>query len=128
MKYIGFVLLALSSYVMAEEVYYCSDNVGGVTGFKDINGQYKSVNFKEDKFKMKITYDLNIKIEDAINGKRHLDCSQRFVCRVRVTLEDYGYSQFTFNPDNDRYVWFYGGGYAMSDGDVMTRIGTCTKF
>jgi len=28
MKYLGLLLLVLSSYVMAEEVYYCSDNTG----------------------------------------------------------------------------------------------------
>ena len=45
MKYLGFVLLVLSGYVMAEEVYYCSDNHNGVSGFKKIDGQYKQVNF-----------------------------------------------------------------------------------
>ena len=44
MKYLGFVLLVLSGYVMAEEVYYCSDNHNGANGFKKIDGQYKQVN------------------------------------------------------------------------------------
>jgi len=35
MKYLGFVLLVLSGYVMAEEVYYCSDN--------DANGLIKKM-------------------------------------------------------------------------------------
>ena len=41
MKYLGLVLLVLSSNVMAEEVYYCSDNTRGVTGFQKKDGQYK---------------------------------------------------------------------------------------
>ena len=55
MKYIGFVLLVLSGYVMAEEVYYCSDNTNGAIGFKKIDGQYTRGSFPEEKFKIKVS-------------------------------------------------------------------------
>ncbi len=54
MKYLGFVLLVLSGYVMAEEVYYCSDNHNGANGFykNKKTGQYEQSGFIESKFKI----------------------------------------------------------------------------
>ena len=135
MKYLGFVLLVLSSYVMAEEVYYCSDD--WATGFKKKDGQYKQMNFHGEKFKMKLQDDGNIVIENPIvqSGKELYLCSTPYQGKHNmgknkscVTETHDGY-HFNFNPDNGRYILFSGFGYAFDDGDdVVTRIGTCTKF
>jgi len=129
MKYLGFVLLVLSGYVMAEEVYYCSDNTNGANGFRKIDGQYTKVNFKEDKFKFNlfsIKDKSYIKIDDgglfhcSINwGIKHHSCVDEF----------HNGDYFSFNQDNGRYIMFEGFGYVFGTKDsVMTRIGTCTKF
>ncbi len=63
MKYLGVLLLVLSGNVMAEEVYYCSDNYSN--GFMKKDGQFKPFNFIEGgKFKMKLQDDGNITIEN----------------------------------------------------------------
>jgi len=131
MKYLGFVLLVLSSYVMAEEVYYCSDNTRGSTGFKKKDGQYKQTNFYEDKFKMKLQDDGDIVIIEDDGYKNLYLCSilggnnERKSC---VHQYNNG-SLFNFNQDNGRYIWFSGFGYVFGDGDsVLIHIGTCTKF
>jgi hypothetical protein len=66
MKYLGIVLLALSSYVMAEEVYYCSDNVRGASGFSPNKktSEYKQSELKERRFKMKLQDDGNLVIHE----------------------------------------------------------------
>jgi hypothetical protein len=136
MKYLGFVLLVLSGYVMAEEVYYCSDNTNGANGFKKKEGRYTRVNFKENKFKMKLQDDGNIVI-----AKLH-GIDVPFFCGVPYdgkypedknskSCLDTKYSGifFNFNADNGRYVLLEGFGYVFSTNDsVSTSIGTCTKF
>ena len=137
MKYLGFVLLVLSGCVMAEEVYYCSDNTNGATGFKKKDGQYKQTNFYEKKFKMKLQDDGNIAIaEPRLSSGRWLYiCSTPYEGRYNqeknkscVEKNSNG-EYFNFNQDNGRYVLVEGSGYVFGNNDsVMTRIGTCTKF
>jgi len=131
MKHLGFVLLVLSGYVMAEEVYYCSDNTNGATGFNKKDGQYKQTNFYESKFKMKLQDDGNIVIIEDDGYKNLYLCSilggdnERKSCVHQYTNG----SLFNFNQDNGRYIMFEGFGYVFGTKDsVMTRIGTCTKF
>ena len=141
MKYLGFVLLVLSGYVMAEEVYYCSDNTNGASGFhkNKETGQYKRTNFTEQKFKMKLKdNDITI-ISDSSTWS--FSCSSPFRYSSNFELnQKYKYMKscvhesnigtlFNFNPDNGRYIWFFGSGYVFQNvDDVITRIGTCTKF
>ncbi|MEO1927031.1 MAG: hypothetical protein ABGY08_13775 [Gammaproteobacteria bacterium] len=141
MKYLGAVLLVLSGYVMAEEVYYCSDNTNGATGFwkNEKTGQYERSGFNERKFKMKLQDDGNIAIEnsDRKSGKDLYLCSTPYKyfappelknSKSCVDKSNSGY-YFNFNPDNGRYIKFEGHGYVFSNNDtVTTRIGTCTKF
>ena len=138
MKYLGFALLVLSGYVMAEEVYYCSDNHRGATGFKQKDGQYNQTNFYEDKFKMKLQDDGNIAIAnpDRPSGRDLYLCSTPYkgytteMPNNKSCVHEYhnGWS-FNFNQDNGRYILFKGYGYVFGDGDsVSTHIGTCTKF
>jgi hypothetical protein len=140
MKYLGFVLLVLSGYVMAEEVYYCSDNTGMATGFKKKDGQtgqYERSGFNESKFKMKLQDDGNIAIAEPglSSGRRLYICSTPYEGRQNMEknkscVEEYhsGY-HFNFNQDNGRYILFQGSGYTFSkDDSVIARIGTCTKF
>ena len=140
MKYLGFVLLVLSSYVMAEEVYYCSDNHNGANGFwkNKETGQYERSGFIEKKFKMKLQDDGNIAIArpDTKRGRDLYFCSTPF----KDTLPKYKNNKscmdeahsgryFNFNPDNGRYILLKGNGYVFHDGDsVSAQIGTCTKF
>jgi len=155
MKYLGFVLLVLSGYVMAEEVYYCIDNTNGVNGFKKIDGQYTSVNFKEDKFKMKLKDDGDIVIDNSrFKGAYDFySCSMPYqkaseffrafetntLNATSSAIEKYKSCEqksdtgfhFNFNPDNGRYVLFKGSAYVFDNTEnteVVTRIGTCTKF
>jgi len=140
MKYLGFVLLVLSGCVMAEEVYYCSDNTRGANGFwkNKETGQYKRSGFIEKKFKMKLQGDGNISIAnpDRLNGKDLYFCSTPFKdilpkYKNMKSCVDESHSgwYFNFNQDNGRYILLQGSGYVFGDGDsVMTRIGTCTKF
>ena len=137
MKYLGLLLLVLSGYVMAEEVYYCSNNTNGSNGFKKIDGQYKRVNFTPQKFKMKLQDDGNIAIAEPglSSGRRLYICSTPYEGRQNMEknkscVEEYhsGY-HFNFNQDNGRYILFQGSGYTFSkDDSVIARIGTCTKF
>ena len=137
MKYLGVLLLVLSGNVMAEEVYYCSDNYSN--GFSKEDGQYKPVNFIERKFKIKLQDDGNIAIENPNrkSGKELYLCSTPFNNAFpgkhenRKSCVDKFNSGtfFNFNTDNGRYVFLNGSGYAFYDGDaVTTMIGTCTKF
>jgi len=137
MKYLGFVLLVLSGYVMAEEVYYCSDNHRGSTGFKKKDGQYNQTNFHEEKFKMKLQDDGNIAIENTAlkSGKDIYLCSTPFKDTIpkyknmkSCVYEHHNGELFNFNQDNGRYNWYSGGGYVFHGDSVSTRIGTCTKF
>ncbi len=96
MKYLGAVLLVLSGYVMAEEVYYCSDNTNGATGFwkNEKTGQYERSGFNESKFKMKLQDDGNIAIEnsdmesgkDYIYVQRHIHFCQNTKTKSHVCL------------------------------------------
>jgi hypothetical protein len=139
MKYLGIVLLFLSSYVMAEEVYYCSDNTRGVTGFSKKDGQYKQTNFYAEKFKMKLQDDGNIAIhEDGDKYSFTYLCSTPFQGgpgnlkhknNKSCVHEYHNGKHFNFNQDNGKYVLVYGSGYVFYDSDdVITHIGTCTKF
>jgi hypothetical protein len=145
MKYLGFVLLVLSGYVMAEEVYYCSDNTKGVNGFSKNKqtGQYEQTKFIEEKFKMKLQDDGAIAIENS-GGMETYFCQPPFpltLFKTTVSLDPTLSSSKTclelasktsmlnFNHNNGRYILFDGYGYVFGDGDtVTTRIGTCTKF
>jgi len=138
MKYLGIVLLVLSGYVMAEEVYYCSDNHRGVSGFTKKDGQYQRQGFIEKKFKMKLQDDGNIVIDNPAmtSGKELYVCSTPYngtlpkyknmkSCSYAFNNGNY----FDFNPGNGRYIWFSGFGYVWDNtDDVSTQIGTCTKF
>ena len=131
MKYLGIVLLVLSGYVMAEEVYYCSDNTNGHNGFNNKDGQYKAQLFTESKFKMKLQDDENIKIENDLYicstpyGGRFPEDKNKKSC-VHELLNGWF---FNFNQDNGRYVKLSGSGYVFFGNDsVSTHIGTCTKF
>ena len=133
MKYLGFVLLVLSGYVMAEEVYYCSDNTNGATGFwkNEKTGQYERSGFNESKFKMKLQDDGNIVIIEDDGYKNLYFCSilggdnERKSCVHQYTDG----SLFNFNQDNGRYIMFEGFGYVFGVSDtVAAHIGTCTKF
>ena len=137
MRYLGFVLLVLSGYVMAEEVYYCSDNDNGANGFKKIDGQYKSGLFEEKKFKMKLQDDGNIAIANPnlTSGRDLYFCSTPYegghnmVKSKSCVDENHDGSYFNFNADNGRYILFNGFGYVFGNSDtVITNIGTCTKF
>ncbi len=137
MKYLGVLLLVLSGNVMAEEVYYCIDIAAN--GFKKEDGQYKNSRFTKDKFKMKIQDDGNIAIESpgTKRGKDLYLCSTPYIdtfpdrdknWKSCVDEDNNGYL-FNFNLDNGRYVWVKGDGYVFhDDDDVLTQIGTCTKF
>ena len=137
MKYLGVLLLVLSGNVMAEEVYYCSDNYAN--GFQKKDGQYKAVNFTDEKFKMKLQDDGNIVIDQSGTGrgKDLYLCSTPYedvfpgkyknwkACAYKFNNGEL----FNFNVDNGRYVLIQGTGYVFNDGDsVTTTIGTCTKF
>jgi hypothetical protein len=133
MKYLGFVLLVLSGYVMAEEVYYCSDNHRGANGFhkNEKTGQYERSGFNESKFKMKLQDDGNIVIIEDDGYKNLYFCSilggdnERKSCVHQYTDG----SLFNFNQDNGRYIMFEGFGYVFGVSDtVAAHIGTCTKF
>ena len=133
MKYLGAVLLVLSGYVMAEEVYYCSDNHNGANGFhkNEKTGQYERSGFTERKFKMKLQDDGNI----AISEDGYTDVFSCFLLSETPLgdwlgcIQKYHHSHFNFNQDNGRYIMFEGFGYVFGTKDsVMTRIGTCTKF
>jgi len=135
MKYLGVLLLVLSGNVMAEEVYYCSDNYAN--GFTNEDGQYKPVNFTNEKFKMKLQDDGNIAIAkpDRISGRELYLCSTvynnalpEFKAMKSCVNEFNNGKFFNFNQDNGRYVLFYGFAYGFNNEDtVSTRIGTCTK-
>jgi hypothetical protein len=141
MKYLGFVLLVLSGYVMAEEVYYCSDNHRGSNGFykNEKTGQYERSGFNESKFKMKLQDDGNIAIAnpDRPSGRDLYLCSTPYKGyptlempnnKSCVSKSHNGY-YFNFNQDNGRYVLFSGSGYVFNNSDgASIRIGTCTKF
>ena len=136
MKYLGIVLLVLSGYVMAEEVYYCSDNTRGSNGFhkNKETGQYERSGFHEDKFKMKLQDDGNIAISDGGDTGLYL-CSTPGNGHSTKMLNNkscvHAYhimGHINFNQDNGRYVRFYGFGYVFSNDDVIAHIGTCTKF
>jgi hypothetical protein len=135
MKYLGFVLLVLSGYAMAEEVYYCSDNNRGGNGFHLKDGEYKRSGFTEEKFKMKLKDDGNIVISKETvsdlylcstpydgffkNHKNHKSC----------VYSSHNGETFNFNPDNGRYVRNFSAGYVFNNSDdVFVQIGTCTKF
>ena len=144
MKYLGFILLILSGYVMAEEVYYCSDN--DANGFNPKNGVYKPTLMVLKKFKMKLQDDGNIAIQDDGNiaiaeprlesGRWLYICSPPFKgYRNEMTNnkscvhEDHNGEYFNLNLDNGRYIRFSGFGYVFHNNDsVSTQIGTCTKF
>jgi hypothetical protein len=140
MKYLGFVLLVLSSYVMAEEVYYCSDNTRGANGFykNEKTGQYKRSGFIGNKFKMKLQGDGNISIAnpDRLIGKDLYLCSMPYDGLIPIQKnnkscvhESHNGTYFNFNPDNGRYILLQGSGYVFNNDDtVSTHIGTCTKF
>ena len=139
MKYLGFVLLVLSGYVMAEEVYYCSDNHSGANGFwkNKETGKYERSGFTEKKFKMKLQDDGNIAIDNPniSAGKDLYLCSTPYQGLLKhknnksCAVEYHDGSYFNFNPDNGRYIRFSGFGYVFENSDsVTTRIGTCTKF
>ena len=139
MKYLGFVLLVLSGYVMAEEVYYCSDD--WATGFNKIDGQYKRVNFTPQKFKMKLQDDGNIVVDTGGQDPNPIFNRDLYFCSTpyqgnpqhknnKSCVHEFSNGwYFNFNPDNGRYIWFFGSGYVFQNvDDVITRIGTCTKF
>ena len=144
MKYLGFVLLVLSGYVMAEEVYYCSDNTNGASGFhkNKETGQYKRTNFTEQKFKMKLKDDGNITIDNGRQDPNPILNKDLYFCSTpykgyttempnnKSCVHEYHNGvHFNFNLDNGRYIWFKGYGYVFGDSDsVSTHIGTCTKF
>ena len=144
MKYLGFVLLVLSSYVMAEEVYYCSDNHNGANGFwkNKETGQYERSGFNESKFKMKLQGDGSIVISNGRQDPNPILNKDLYFCSApykghtiempnnKSCVHEYHIgSYFNFNPDNGRYILLKGFGYVFSDGDsVATQIGTCTKF
>jgi hypothetical protein len=137
MKYLGIVLLVLSGYVMAEEVYYCSDNTNGANGFHLKDGRYQRQVFTVSKFKMKLQDDGNIAIArpDMESGKDLYLCSTpykyipKFKNKKSCVSENHEGYYLNFNPDNGRYILFEGFGYVFADGDdVTTNIGTCTKF
>jgi len=138
MKYLGFVLLVLSGYVMAEEVYYCSDNHNGANGFykNEKTGQYERTGFTEKKFKMKLQDDGNIAIENSAlkSGSELYLCSPTYggfygMNEKSCVGTDHNGYYLNFNQDNGRYILFTGVGYVFSDKDsVSTHIGTCTKF
>ena len=135
MKYLGFVLLVLSGYVMAEEVYYCSDNDANGFWKNKETGQYERSGFHEDKFKMKLQDDGNIAISDGGDTGLYL-CSTpgnghstKMLNNKSCVHEYHNGVHFNFNLDNGRYIWFKGYGYVFGDSDsVSTHIGTCTKF
>ncbi len=135
MKYLGFVLLVLSGYVMAEEVYYCSDNHNGAYGFTKKDGRYQRQGFHESKFKMKLQGDGNIAINDE--GDKYsftYFCSTpysgnpKFKNNKSCVHEYHNGGHFNFNQDNGRYVRLSGSGYVFNNDDPVIRIGTCTKF
>ena len=138
MKYLGFLLLVLSGYVMAEEVYYCSDN--DANGFNQKNGVYKPALITLEKFKMKLQDDGDIVIENGGQVDLYI-CSQPYPYdppyeamsehkNKKSCVDDrHNGWLFNFNQDNGRYILFAGLGYVFGDGDsVITHIGTCTKF
>lgn len=137
MKYLGIMLLFLSSYVMAEEVYYCSDNHNGSNGYwkNKQTGQYEPSSFRESKFKIKLQDDGNIAIDNPNSGRKDLYlCSTPYQGRYNMgkyksCVEEGNIGiYFNFNQDNGRYIRFKGFGYVFDNNDtVVTDIGTCTK-
>ena len=137
MKYLGFVLLVLSGYVMAEEVYYCSDSVDRVGYSQKENGNYDTAYFRPTKFKMKLQDDGNIAIANPnlTSGRNLYFCSTPYEGGLNMVKskscvdENHDGSYFNFNADNGRYILFNGFGYVFGNSDtVITNIGTCTKF
>jgi len=143
MKYLGFVLLVLSGCVMAEEVYYCSDNHNGANGFwkNKETGQYERSGFIEEKFKMKLQDDGNIAIDNGGEDPNPIFNKDLFFCSTpypgnpkyknnkSCVKEFHSGVFFNFNQNNGRYILFNGFGYVASTNDsVAIHIGTCTKF
>jgi len=139
MKYLFLILIMLSSTVMAEEIYFCSDNQA--TGFKKKSKSYKPTTFNLQKFELKILTDNRIQINSP-----SMDSSGLFRCikPIRFTPKKLSYDVlkhwksctssngylFNFNATNKRYVFAKGYGYVFSDnaGDaVAIRTGTCSK-
>ena len=138
MKCLGIMMLVLSGYVMAGEIYQCSDYAA--TGFTGRDGQYRHTNFTKETFKMKIQDDRNISIVYS-----DLKYPQRYICftpyngnsvaedlnilstKPCVHENQNGY-YFNFNVDNGKYILFRGSGYVSNVNSVSTRIGNCTKF
>ena len=138
MKYLGFIWLVMSGYVMAEDVYYCSDN-NSAGSLKNEEGQYKQANFHAKKFKMKLQGNGNIVIADPGIGRDALficsavspdlqDESPEYKHHKSCVKEHYTGHHFNFNVDNGRYVWLKGSGYVFNTNAVVLSIGTCTKF
>ncbi len=135
MRFLGFLLLVVSAYAMAEEVYYCTDNHNGANGFANEDGEYKRTGFIESKFKMKFQDDGDIVIAEETGNTLYF-CATPYgrvipeTKNLKSCVSNYhnGY-YFNFNPDNGRYVYIQGAGYVFGGGDtVSTHIGTCTKF
>ncbi|HIG07635.1 MAG TPA: hypothetical protein EYQ55_04940 [Methylococcaceae bacterium] len=139
MKYIGYMLIFLSSIASAEELYFCSDNQA--TGFKKKSNYYMPTTFNLQKFELKILDDDRIQINSP-----SMDSSGLFSCikPIRFTPKKLSYDVlkhwksctssngylFNFNATNKRYVFAKGYGYVFSDnaGDaVAIRTGTCSK-
>ncbi len=139
MKYLALILIMLSSTVMAEEIYFCSDN--SANGFKKKQGRYKATAFNPKKFGMKLLDDGHIVINSP-----SMDSAGLYSCikPVRFTPQTLSYDistrwkscassngyLFNFNSNNGRYVFAKGYGYVFSDNDgdsVAIRIGICTN-
>jgi hypothetical protein len=128
MKCLGFVLLILSGYVMAEEVYYCSSSA---VGYAEENGNYEPGYFSPIKFNMKLQDDGNITIENS-NLRNDNDlylCSNYENSGACYTHKRHDGSHFIFNQDDGNYSWFKGFSYDLNDEDSSSSsMGTCTKF
>ncbi len=130
--------MVLSGNVMAEEVYYCSDDYA--TGFARQGGPHEPVNFRPGKFKMKFIDIVNgnvesIAITDSVSQELgHFVCKSPMVSdpiykkfKMCADVGSFG-EYFNFNIDNGRYVFMKAAGYVAHTGIVSTHIGTCTKF
>jgi hypothetical protein len=128
MKYLGFVLLVLSGYVMAEEVYYCSDT----HNYGLQNNKLTSFGMSKNKFRVEVTNNGNIVIETTFMGRV---LSQHYMCEDDDNFDKPNLkscitmgSHFLFSPDTGKFVWSDSYEYVAYRGfgnEALTRVGTC---
>lgn len=117
MRYLGIVLLVMSVAVIAEDVFYCSDEQKGID---------------EKKFEMHFFEDGNVSIMLPGDYKHRIySCSfpwkemTHYKKKKSCVNDNHNGYMFNFNPDNGRYVLAKGFEYVLGEDSVS--VGSCAK-